>query len=62
MRPSKSINWRAGYFWFCVCYVICNMGNTEENKGIRVGEEEEINGMDKHDCGVDAYPEFVTMR
>ncbi|MFC0118085.1 ammonium transporter [Pseudoalteromonas xiamenensis] len=30
--------------------------------GIRVGEEEEINGMDQHDCGIDAYPEFVTVR
>ncbi|RJG38287.1 ammonium transporter [Motilimonas pumila] len=30
--------------------------------GIRVGEEEEMNGMDMHDCGVDAYPEFVTVR
>ena len=30
--------------------------------GIRVSEEEEINGMDQHDCGVDAYPEFVTVR
>jgi Amt family ammonium transporter len=34
----------------------------KKTMGIRVGEEEEINGMDKHDCGVDAYPEFVTMR
>ena len=30
--------------------------------GIRVGEEEELSGMDQHDCGVDAYPEFVTVR
>ncbi len=30
--------------------------------GIRVGEEEEQSGMDQHDCGVDAYPEFVTVR
>lgn len=30
--------------------------------GIRVSEEEEMTGMDKHDCGVDAYPEFVTVR
>jgi len=30
--------------------------------GIRVGEEEELNGMDQHDCGIDAYPEFVSMR
>ncbi len=30
--------------------------------GIRVTEEEEVNGMDLHDCGVDAYPEFVSIR
>ncbi len=30
--------------------------------GIRVSEEEELNGMDQHDCGIDAYPEFVSVR
>ena len=30
--------------------------------GIRVTEEEEIAGMDLHDCGVDAYPEFVSLK
>lgn len=30
--------------------------------GIRVGEEEELQGMDSHDCGVDAYPEFVSLK
>jgi Amt family ammonium transporter len=30
--------------------------------GIRVTEEEEYNGMDASDCGVDAYPEFVTVK
>ena len=30
--------------------------------GIRVSEEEEMEGMDMHDCGVDAYPEFVTVK
>ncbi|MDG4869901.1 ammonium transporter, partial [Guyparkeria sp. 1SP6A2] len=30
--------------------------------GIRVTEEEEMQGMDIHDCGVDAYPEFVTLK
>ncbi|MFC3031152.1 ammonium transporter [Pseudoalteromonas fenneropenaei] len=34
----------------------------KQTMGIRVGEEEEINGMDQHDCGIDAYPEFVTVR
>ncbi|MCL1074267.1 ammonium transporter [Shewanella dokdonensis] len=30
--------------------------------GIRVTEEEEYNGVDAADCGVDAYPEFVTVK
>ncbi|MDD1791962.1 ammonium transporter [Enterovibrio sp. ZSDZ42] len=30
--------------------------------GIRVTEEEELEGMDFHDCGVDAYPEFVSVK
>ncbi|KVX00467.1 ammonium transporter [Shewanella frigidimarina] len=30
--------------------------------GIRVTEEEEYNGMDASDCGVDAYPEFVSVK
>ncbi|WP_105188176.1 ammonium transporter [Pseudoalteromonas sp. T1lg48] len=30
--------------------------------GIRVSEEEELSGMDQHDCGIDAYPEFVSVR
>jgi Amt family ammonium transporter len=27
--------------------------------GIRVTKDEELQGMDMHDCGVEAYPEFV---
>lgn len=30
--------------------------------GIRVSEEEEIIGMDMADCGIDAYPEFVSVK
>ncbi|OOE70687.1 ammonium transporter [Salinivibrio kushneri] len=30
--------------------------------GIRVTEEEEMSGMDLHDCGIDAYPEFVSVK
>ncbi|GAA5186530.1 ammonium transporter [Ferrimonas gelatinilytica] len=30
--------------------------------GIRVSEEEEYQGMDMSDCGVDAYPEFITVK
>ncbi|MBR9729385.1 ammonium transporter [Shewanella intestini] len=30
--------------------------------GIRVSEEEEYTGMDASDCGIDAYPEFVSVK
>ncbi|TLU66761.1 ammonium transporter [Thalassotalea litorea] len=30
--------------------------------GIRVSDEEEYNGVDKSDCGVEAYPEFVSLK
>lgn len=30
--------------------------------GIRVTEEEEVMGMDMADCGIDAYPEFVSVK
>ncbi|MBR9766100.1 MAG: ammonium transporter, partial [Rhodobacteraceae bacterium] len=29
--------------------------------GLRVSEEEELEGMDMHECGMGAYPEFVNM-
>ncbi|NAW68987.1 ammonium transporter [Vibrio sp. V27_P1S3P104] len=37
-------------------------GMLKATMGIRVSEEEELEGMDVHDCGVDAYPEFVTLK
>ncbi|KXF80098.1 ammonium transporter [Enterovibrio coralii] len=37
-------------------------GVLKATMGIRVGEEEELEGMDFHDCGVDAYPEFVSVK
>lgn len=30
--------------------------------GIRVSEDEELEGMDVHDCGIGAYPEFVSIK
>lgn len=41
---------------FVVWYVL------KKVMGIRVTEEEEYNGMDASDCGIDAYPEFVTVK
>lgn len=37
-------------------------GALKLSMGIRVSEEEELEGMDMHDCGVDAYPEFVSVK
>ncbi|WP_028772548.1 ammonium transporter [Shewanella waksmanii] len=41
---------------FCVWYVL------KKTVGIRVTEEEEYKGMDASDCGIDAYPEFVSVK
>ncbi|NRD72582.1 ammonium transporter [Shewanella sp. VB17] len=41
---------------FAVWYVL------KMTMGIRVTEEEEYNGMDASDCGIDAYPEFVSIK
>ena len=30
--------------------------------GIRVGEEEEYEGVDLSECGMEAYPEFITAK
>ncbi|WP_394205092.1 ammonium transporter [Shewanella waksmanii] len=40
----------------CVWYVL------KKTIGIRVTEEEEYKGMDASDCGIDAYPEFVSIK
>ena len=47
-------------FVFIASYIVWAI--LKSTMGIRVGEEEELSGMDQHDCGVDAYPEFVTVR
>jgi Amt family ammonium transporter len=47
-------------FVFIASYIVWAV--LKSTMGIRVGEEEELSGMDQHDCGVDAYPEFVTVR
>jgi Amt family ammonium transporter len=47
-------------FVFIASYLIWAL--LKATMGIRVSEEEEINGMDQHDCGIDAYPEFVSVR
>jgi Amt family ammonium transporter len=39
----------SGIFWFIIKMVM----------GIRVSEEAEMEGIDLHECGMEAYPEFV---
>ncbi len=41
---------------------ICVWAALKYTLGIRVSEEEELEGMDLHDCGIGAYPEFVSMK
>ncbi|QOL26628.1 ammonium transporter [Thalassotalea sp. LPB0316] len=33
----------------------------KKTMGIRVSDEDEYNGVDKSDCGIEAYPEFVSV-
>ena len=47
-------------FVFIASFIVWTV--LKKTMGIRVTEEEEMTGMDIHDCGVDAYPEFVTVR
>jgi Amt family ammonium transporter len=47
-------------FVFVASFIVWTALN--KTMGIRVTEEEELNGMDQHDCGVEAYPEFVSVR
>jgi Amt family ammonium transporter len=37
-------------------------GILKATMGIRVTEEEEMEGMDIHDCGIGAYPEFMASK
>ena len=45
---------------FCSSFVVWYA--IKKTMGIRVTEEEEYNGMDASDCGIDAYSEFVTVK
>ncbi|GAB0110250.1 ammonium transporter [Pseudoalteromonas distincta] len=47
-------------FVFVTSFIVWTVLN--KTMGIRVTEEEELNGMDQHDCGIEAYPEFVSVR
>ncbi|MGV6803566.1 MAG: ammonium transporter, partial [Ruegeria sp.] len=45
-----------GIFVFVVSYVLFSI--LKATTGLRVGEEEEINGLDMGELGMEAYPEF----
>ncbi len=45
---------------FCASLVVWSV--LKATVGIRVTEDEELEGMDMHDCGVGAYPEFVSLK
>ena len=47
-------------FVFVASFIVWTVLN--KTMGIRVTEEEELSGMDQHDCGIEAYPEFVSVR
>ena len=46
-----------GVFIYEVCLAVG--GNLKATMGIRVDEEEEINGLDASELGMEAYPEFT---
>ena len=46
------------FVWvFVVSLIVWNILNMI--MGVRVSEEDEINGVDISECGVEAYPEFA---
>ena len=48
------------FVWvFVASFVVWSILN--KVMGIRVSEEEEYDGVDKSDCGIEAYPEFVSV-
>lgn len=49
------------FAWVFIASLIV-WGILKATMGIRVSEEEEMSGMDMHDCGVESYPEFVTVK
>ena len=49
------------FVWvFATSFVV--WGVLKATIGIRVSEDEELEGMDVHDCGIGAYPEFVSIK
>ncbi|WP_413111083.1 ammonium transporter [Thaumasiovibrio sp. DFM-14] len=49
------------FAWVFVASLVV-WGILKATMGIRVTEDEELAGMDMHDCGVESYPEFVSVK
>lgn len=47
------------FVWIFVCSLIV-WGVLKATMGIRVSEQEEYEGVDRSECGIEAYPEFVS--
>ncbi|WP_127141332.1 ammonium transporter [Flagellimonas marinaquae] len=43
---------------FCSCFAFIFLFTIKKTMGLRVSEEEEIDGLDIHEHGMDAYPDF----
>ena len=60
LKPKKRLPWApiiiVGVFVFAVSFVIWFV--LKATMGIRVDAEAEINGLDVHELGIEAYPEF----
>ena len=48
----------ASYAVFCIASSFYNYLSLKKTVGIRVSEKEELEGLDAHEHGMDAYPDF----
>jgi Amt family ammonium transporter len=49
------------FVWVFVCSLVV-WGILKATMGIRVTEEQEYEGVDRSECGIEAYPEFVSLK
>ena len=47
------------FIWVFVASLMRSGASSRQSMGIRVSEEEEYEGVDVAECGMEAYPEFV---
>ena len=48
----------ASYAVFCIVTSFLIIFTLKKTMGIRVSEKEELEGLDAHEHGMDAYPDF----